>query len=678
MKVVVGAALLCSAVETSPVGQVLDLLQELHDTVVADGEKEQKQFEVFAEWCEDQSKERQFEIKTGKAQAEDLRATIEKAGADIDAIDAHISEVSANVAANEADLSAATDIRKKEHSTFKKEEQELVDTVDTLRRAQQVLSRQLGQGRSFAQMPQALKDLTASLSVIMNAAIFSTQDTQKLRAFLQSGEEEDGVDAPAVKAYESHSSGILDTLADMQEKAEGMLAEARKTEVNARHSYELLAQSLNAELSVQRDSLSSDKKQRASASETKASAEGDLAATVKDLNEDEAYVKELNLNCQQRAVDAEASAKSRAEEIQALKEARRIIGEATGGASGRQYREFIQMSTQNDVNTYEKVELSIKKLGKKDNNYALTQLAGQIRAAVSMSADPFGKVKTLIKNMITRLIVQAQEEASHKAFCDKETSTNEAKRDKLQAESNKLSTRIESGVANVAKLKEQIAELQAALAAIAKSQKEMDAMRATEHEEYVKAKADFDQGLSGVRGALKILRDYYANKGKASLVQQPAVSVHAASSDSATGIISMLEVIESDFARSVAEAEAGEDDAQSVYDKTTQENRVSVATKTTTAKGKEQEVGRLEQQINDATGDRNGVNDELNAVLEYLEKLRPQCTTEPESYEDRKARREHEIEGLKDALEILENETAFTQETPSFLAFRSVKRHRGY
>eukprot|EP00397_Hematodinium_sp_SG-2012_P021964 GEMP01022724.1.p1 GENE.GEMP01022724.1~~GEMP01022724.1.p1 ORF type:complete len:676 (+),score=257.77 GEMP01022724.1:94-2121(+) len=664
-------ALLCAALRANPVGQVLDLLQKLRDTVVADSEKEKKQYEAFADWCEDQSKDRQFEIKTGKSQAENLRATIEKANADLSAVTTRIGEVSQSVAANEADLAASTDIRNKEHSTFKKEEQELVDTVDTLRRAQQVLSRQLKKGGAFTQMPQALKDLTSSLNVILDAAVFSTEDKKQLKAFLQSSQKqsEDGVDAPAVQAYESHSGGILDTLADMQEKAEGMLAEARKTEVNARHSYELLAQSLKDELSVQHNGLSSDKKQLAAASQVKATAEGDLAATTKDLNEDQTYLRDLTQNCQQRAVDAEASAKSRAEELQALEEAKKIISEASGGASGRQYREFLQVSTHND-GTYDKVEAAIKKLGQKDGNYALTQLAGQIRAAVSMSADPFAKVKLLIKDMITQLLVRAQEEASHKAFCDKETADNEAKRNKLQAESSKLSTRIEKATATVAALKEQIAELQQALHNIAKSQKDIDAMRLAEHEEFVKGKADFEQGLRGIRGALKILHDYYQNQG--AFAQQPAVGLHAKASDSATGIISMLEVVETDFARSLAEAEAGEDDAQSVYEKTSQDNRVSTATKRTSVEGKQQESARVEQLINDASTDRQGVQEELSAVLEYLEKLRPQCTTEPESYESRTARREHEIEGLKEALEVLENETAFAQQGMSFLARTQV------
>lgn len=644
---------------SNPVGQVLDLLQKLYDTVVKDGEVEQKQFEEFAEWCEDQAKERQFEIKTATGQSNSLRATIEKTSANIDGFHSRIGDLTQSIAANEGDLASAKDIRSKEHGTFKKEEKELVDTVDTLRRAQQVLGRHM-QGGSFAQLPRSIKDLTAGLNAIVNASVFSTNDTAKLKAFLQSNQE--GVNAPEAAAYESHSSGIMDTLADLQEKSEALLAEARKTEVSTRHAFELLAQSLNDELSIQREALSNTQKQLSAEREVKGIAEGDLAATQKDLSEDENYVKELSRNCQQRAVDAENSMKGRAEELNALREARRIIAEATGAASRRQYREFLQVQSQSlekRGDLYQEIEHNIKTLGKKDNNAMLVQLAGQIRATVTMDADPFAKVKGLIEGMLSRLNLEAQEEASHKAFCDKETSENEAKRNKLRAEENKLDTRVERANAGVATLKQQIAELNGALAEIAQSQKEMDGMRKKEHEEFTKAQKDFNEGLQGIRGALKILREYY-NEGGAFL-QAPATSVHSASSDSGKGIISILEIAESDFARSIAESSAAEDDSQDVYDKTTQENSVSTATKRANVEGKTQESARLAQLISDASSDREGVQDQLNAVLEYLEKLLPQCTTEPESYEERKARREHEIEGLKSALNILENETALVQ-----------------
>jgi hypothetical protein len=206
----------------------------------------------------------------------------------------------------------------------------------------------------------------------------------------------------------------------------------------------------------------------------------------------------------------------------------------------------------------------------------------------------------------------------------------------------------------------------------------MDTMRANEREEFIKAKADFTQGLQGIRGALRLLREYYQKQG-AALVQTrhkqaPTVTTHSASADSANGIISILEVAESDFARSLAEAQASEDDAISVYDKTTKENKVSTATKRTSVQGKERETQHLEQQICNASSDKNGASQELAAVMEYLEKLRPQCTVVPLTYEQRKARREQEIEGLKQALTILENEVAFNQQDTSFLAIKR-KQH---
>jgi hypothetical protein len=48
---------------------------------------------------------------------------------------------------------------------------------------------------------------------------------------------------------------------------------------------------------------------------------------------------------------------------------------------------------------------------------------------------------------------------------------------------------------------------------------------------------------------------------------------------------------------------------------------------------------------------------ELGAVTEYHEKLKASCTTKTPSFEERQQRRKEEIEGMQNALEILEGKS---------------------
>merc|ERR1719161_184676 len=130
------------------------MLSGLQAKIIKEGEASQKVYDEFAEWCEEESKNLQYEIKTAKAQAEDLAATIEKAASDIKAGEEAIEELAAKVAQDEADLKAATEIRDKEHSDFVAEEADLVDTVDALERAIGILEREMAKtgGAAFMQL----------------------------------------------------------------------------------------------------------------------------------------------------------------------------------------------------------------------------------------------------------------------------------------------------------------------------------------------------------------------------------------------------------------------------------------------------------------------------------------------------------------------------------------------
>merc|ERR1719486_73445 len=133
----------------------------------------------------------------------------------------------------------------------------------------------------------------------------------------------------------------------------------------------------------------------------------------------------------------------------------------------------------------------------------------------------------------------------------------------------------------------------------------------------------------------------------------------------------MLEVIESDFSKNLAQIEEEEAAAQEEYDKQTQENKVTKTVKEQDVKYKTKEFTGLDKEIAELSADRDGAQTELDAVLEYDEKIKDQCIAKPEPYEERKRRREAEIAGLKEALSILEGQ-AFLQKRSSL---RGIHHH---
>merc|ERR1719145_551643 len=120
-----------------------------------------------------------------------------------------------------------------------------------------------------------MASLVQSLGAVVDAAGFSTSDHQKLMALVQGKDssDEDSLGAPAAATYKSQSGGIVDTLEDLKEKAEGELSEARKAESSAKHNYEMMKQSLDDQMAADTKDLNEEKSAKASSEEGKATAE---------------------------------------------------------------------------------------------------------------------------------------------------------------------------------------------------------------------------------------------------------------------------------------------------------------------------------------------------------------------------------------------------------------------
>merc|ERR1719355_401598 len=100
---------LAAGASVDPIAKVLQMIGELQQKIIKDGETAQKTYAEFAEWCEDEAKNLRFEIKTAKAEVEELKAMSEKAASDIEDETTKIEELSSTISSDEADVKAATE-----------------------------------------------------------------------------------------------------------------------------------------------------------------------------------------------------------------------------------------------------------------------------------------------------------------------------------------------------------------------------------------------------------------------------------------------------------------------------------------------------------------------------------------------------------------------------------------
>jgi len=664
------------AVGVSPIAKVLELLSDVQAKIIADGQEAQKTFSKFTELCEDRSKKLSYEIKTGKGEEAELTASVSKSVALIGSLNAKIEELAAGIASDEADLSAAEKVRAKEAADFATEEKELMDVVDMLERATGILEREMEKGGASMLQLKGASSIAQAFSVMVQASVLSSRDGEKLAALVQRSKEDEGdasLGAPDPAVYEGHSGDIIETLEGLSEKAKAQLAEARKEETAALHNFDMLKQSLTDDIRIANKEMDQAKKALAESGEHKATAQGELTVTKKELHADIVSLADLHHDCMTRAQDFEASQKTLDEEMKAIAEAKKVIAETTGDAERITYGlaqiqpSFLQvarsrMGTGADLAGYEAVR-QVRDLARRHRSSALAQLATRMNVALRSGAgsDPFAKIKGLISDMIDRLEDEADADATQKEYCDKQLSETQDKKEEKSAEIEKLANKVAQMASRSAQLKEEVAALQKSLSELAAAQAEMDELRKVESAEFAKGKADMEQGLEGIKTALKVLREYYGQRD-------------GANEGAGASIIGLLEVIESDISQALAGLISAEESAQSAYEKETNEHEVERASKQQDVKYKEREATGLDSAIAEAKSEISSVQTELDAVLEYLGTLNKQCVSKPEPYEERKGRREAEIAGLKEALGALEGQAVLLQRQ-SRRTLRGPRRH---
>jgi len=647
----------------TPVQKVLQLMEGMLAKAKSEKHDEQVQFAAYKQFCDDTSVEKKRAIEEANEAIEVFKADIEKYTADAAKLAREIASHEEDISVWNGDVSAATKVREIEKADYDATHKDYSESVDALERAIAVLKKQAYDRKQASSLMQ--------VSALKHISLIPQEAKNAITAFLQQEPDEGlAVSAPEANGYEFQSSGIIEMLEKLLDKFIAERTTLEKEEMNSKQAFEMLHQDLTAQIqqaTAERDSKAETKAKKLQA---KASTEGDLADTTSTRDADSKYLSDLTATCEQKSSDFESRQGLRAEEIEAINKAMEII--SSGAVAGNAEKHLpsllqkkgsalaqLRAGGSEERTLKSRVAVFLEQKARLLGSRVLSQVAD--RAA----EDPFVKVRKMIKDLIVRLMEEANEEAEHKGWCDTELSTNEQTRKEKTDAVETLHAEIDQLEASIAKTTEDINMLTEAVAELTSAMAKATELRGEEKAKNEATVADAKEAQTAVAQALTVLKEFYAKAAEATAFVQakqqpeaPAIfdSSYKGMQSENGGVVGMLEVIQSDFARLEADTSAAEATSQKEYDTFMTDSKVDKESKETDIEHKTAKKQDETQALTVKRQDLEGTQKELDAALAYFDKLKPSCVEAGVSYDDRVARRKEEIESLQEALKILNGE----------------------
>jgi hypothetical protein len=644
-----------SVAQVTPLQKVVTLL----DGMLAKGKKEKHEEEVefakFQAWCDDTRFNAEKSIEEGTNQITQLEADIAKNEADAESAAQEISELEAQIASAQSEHDSAQAIRAKEHEDFMSQNTDYAESIDAIERAIATLK------AKKADVAQTVLLQVQGMPMIPDSA------KATIRSFLAL-DQESGDGVPEANAYENQSGGVVDLLEKLRLKFQDQKLALEKAEMNSKSNFQVLMQKLTDNIVEFKKTTEEKTAFKGSCINNAATAKGDLEVTTKTKAEDEKTLSDTNGKCKMMSEEFENNQVVRSGEIEAIEKATEILSsDAVSGNAEKHLPKLIQLKAgkalmqlrgENDDAARARLVAFLQGRAKSSGSKYLALVAAHA------ASDPFAKVKTMIKDLITKLMEEANSEADHKAYCDTEMATNKQTREIKQSEVDELSASIDKNTADSTELTEQIAQLSDALAALSQEQATATKIRGEEKATNTATIADATEAQLAVEKATAVLKEFYGSVASSSALLQGGAGIAQEMKQAAQapykgqqaengGIMGFLEVVLSDFARLEAETSTAEDQAQSAYSSFMDESNEDKAVKEATSEHKTGKKQQTDEKIRTEKKELELTQGELDAALEYYEKLKPDCVDQALSYQDRVAQREAEIQSLQEALAVL-------------------------
>jgi len=682
------------------VGKVISMLESLQSKVLMEGEEEAQTYNKFACFCKDTTDEKSTAIQQGEDSKTTLTSEISSLSTRREELDATIQTLTQAIEDIEKAIQEAKEKRALEHKEYLKNEADLTSAVQALEGAIQSLK--ASKEVTLAQLQAVAK--TASTAAIMADALGLGGDSaQRVASFFLQEE-------PTVPTedYKFRSDSIIETLEKLLTDFRDKKVEVDNDEVTAVDEHNTFLQAQNdliKQKTVQLDGANEEKAEKTQEIATKSQ---DLTTVAATLLDDQEYLRDLSKMCSDKAATWDQRSGVRADELSALVAALGIlkgaVSQKTSGSTIRFAQRAVRVHVAKAVARNEAAMEALEAVAEAaeagetpaaplaflqrsdrsrssskgpaaDGRQAVITLlrskgaalrsATLVALASELAADPFAKVKQLIQELIERLLAQASNEANQKGWCDKSIGSAKQRRDYAAEKIQELNGRMAGLEARRDQLAEELDILGDETQDLEAKRAEAVQMREQEQLQNNQTITEAQEGFEAVNSAITLLDRFYktAAKEDVALAQRgPAEDApdagfegnYTGSQGEAGGIVGMLEVVKSDFRRTVVETQKAEAQAKQDHLVFMTETGKSLAKKNTAKEEKGRQKTSAVEKLEEDEGELQSQVAIVEGTVKELLQLKEACETGM-SYEERVARREDEIAALKKALCVLSN-----------------------
>lgn len=677
-----------SGMPAEAIKRVIDMLNNLIAEMDAEAEQDEKQFAEFQTWCGVQQAASAQHIQSLETTIEELKAALALLYSQRSELEAVIARLDGEISAVKLAISQATEKRNEEHNKYVAEQQDFVNSINACNKAVDILKKHYGDGDTGPpEKPSWMGGgfLQLRKTILQAASRTSLPLHEDFVSFLQQP------GSSMSNRYQS-KSGEAGSIVDQMKMLAETFSEDKQSAMDEEARLQKLYQTLMQEKTAVLNSLTKERDERQQVLNTvnqdigeKESAKANAESELKD---EQAYLAQTKKLCTDTAVLFEQRKKDRAEEKLATQEAIKVLeGDAGEAFLQRGARGMSLM--QRGTHRHRAHHHGRHKHHSKTNSRCpscrkaaalLSQAATSLRsgmlataAAATMGTDAVLDVVDALNGLITRLDEDQNMEKQHKEWCENEMATTQQKKTHHEGVVEDLTQKINNEGEVIVEKQNGIKETQAAIVKQDKNFVEATAIRKQAKQDFEVEQQNYKDALDALNQAIDILAKFYAKKKSFIQVQQngqqnsedseppravqPGVFDDVYEQKGGKGVVQMISQVRKEYEQGKADLEKAEAKAVEDYTKykadyqamrrdlVSQEDRLTVELQTAKA--------ALAQYKEDKSTNEQ----EIQAAITYLGQLSQSCDSLLEHYDERVKLRKQEKAAIKEAIDVLQNET---------------------